>query len=139
MDAYVFWFLLGLVLLGLEMVSGTFYLLVVAIAAAVGGAVAWLGMGIVMQLILSALTGIAGIFILRRTKGTQVVDTANASFDIGQPVHVLKWNDDGSARVTYRGAEWDAQLEISDTPRGSTLYIASIQGSKLVLTHHKPV
>jgi membrane protein implicated in regulation of membrane protease activity len=139
MDAYVFWFLLGLLLLGLEMVSGTFYLLVMAIAATVGGAVAWLGMGVVMQLILSALTGVAGIFILRRSKGTQVADAANASFDIGQPVHVLKWNDDGSARVTYRGAEWNAQLATSDTPRDTPLYIASMQGASLVLTHHKPV
>lgn len=139
METYVFWFLLGLVLLGLEMISGTFYLLVVAIAAFVGGAVAWLGMGIEMQLILSALTGVAGIFILRRTQKTQVVDAANASFDMGQPVHVLKWNDDGSARVTYRGAEWDAQLETHDMPRDATLYIASMQGSRLVLTHHKPV
>jgi membrane protein implicated in regulation of membrane protease activity len=137
MEAYVFWFLLGLVLLGVEMVSGTFYLLVVAIAAAVAGVAAWFGMAMAGQLILSALTGIAGILILRRSKGNQLVDASNASFDIGQPVRIIKWKEDGSARVIYRGAEWDARLETAETPIDGTLYIASMQGSSLILTHRK--
>jgi membrane protein implicated in regulation of membrane protease activity len=137
MEAYVFWFLLGLVLLGIEMVSGTFYLLVVAIAAAVAGVAAWMGMVMAGQLILSALTGIAGILILRRSKGNQLVDASNASFDIGQPVRIIKWKEDGSARVIYRGAEWDARLETAEIPIDGTLYIASMQGSILILTHRK--
>ena len=43
MAVYVYWFLLALVLLGLEMVTGTFYLLVVSIAMAIGGLAALLG------------------------------------------------------------------------------------------------
>jgi len=137
MEIYVYWFLLGLVLLGLEMVTGTFYLLVVAIAAAVGGVAALLGIGMAVELMLSALTGIIGIFILQRLKAAQTDDVSNSSFDVGQPVQVLKWNDNGLARVIYRGAEWDAELESTDTPRDATLYIASMHGSGLVLTHRK--
>jgi membrane protein implicated in regulation of membrane protease activity len=137
MDAYVYWFLLCLVLLGIEMVSGTFYLLVVAIAAAVAGMSALLGMAMVGQMILSALTGIAGILILRNSIRNQVTDAANFSIDIGQPVRIIKWNGDRSARVNYRGTEWDAQLESPETPSDVTLYIASMQGSSLVLTHRK--
>lgn len=137
MEIYIYWFLLALILVGLEMVTGTFYLLVVAIAMAVGGVAALLGMGMVWQLVLSAVTGIAGTIVLRRWKSTRSSDTSNASLDIGLPVKVIKWNEDGTARVFYRGAEWDAELESADTPREGTLYIAEVRGSALVLTHRK--
>lgn len=137
MEIYIYWFLLALILVGLEMVTGTFYLLVVAIAMAVGGVAALLGMGMVWQLLLSAVTGIVGTIMLRRWKSTQSSDTSNASLDIGLPVKVIKWNEDGTARVFYRGAEWDAELESADTPHEGTLYIAEVRGSALVLTHRK--
>jgi membrane protein implicated in regulation of membrane protease activity len=137
MEIYIYWFLLALILVGLEMVTGTFYLLVVAIAMAVGGVAALLGVGMVLQLVLGAVTGIAGTIVLRRWKSTQTSQAPDNNFDIGHPVKVLKWNDNGTARVIYRGAEWDAELESADTPHEGTLYIAAVRGSALVLTHRK--
>jgi membrane protein implicated in regulation of membrane protease activity len=137
MEIYIYWFLLALVLLGLEMVTGTFYLLVLAVALAVGGLTALFTTGIVWQLVFSALTGVVGIVILRRWKSTRASEASAASLDIGLPVKILKWNDNGTARVFYRGAEWDAELESADTPREGTLYIKAVQGSALVLTHRK--
>src|SRR5512135_308982 len=137
MEIYIYWFLLAVILAGLEMLTGTFYMLVVAIAMCVGGLVALLGAGLVWQLLLGAATGIAGTIILRRWKSTQASEAPNVSLDIGQPVKLLKWNDNGTARVFYRGAEWDAELEAADTPRDGALYIAAIRGSGLVLTHRK--
>lgn len=137
MEIYIYWFLLALILLGLEMATGTFYLLMVAIAMAVGGLAALLGVTLRWQLILSALMVIAGTIILRRWKGKQVMEVASASLDIGQPVRVIKWNDNLSARVFYRGAEWDAEAESAETPHEETLYIAAVRGSGLVLTHRK--
>jgi membrane protein implicated in regulation of membrane protease activity len=137
MEIYIYWFLLALVLLGLEMVTGTFYLLVVAIAMAVGGLAALLGAGIAWQLVLCAVMVVAGTIILRRWKGSQTSEAPNTSLDIGLPVKVLKWNDNGSARVFYRGAEWDAEPESADTPHDETLYIKAVQGSGLILTHRK--
>lgn len=137
MEIYIYWFLLALVLVGLEMATGTFYLLMVAIAMAVGGLVALLGATLRWQLMLSALMVIVGTSVLRRWKSSQVEEVVSASLDIGQPVRVIKWNDNGSARVFYRGAEWDAEPESANTPREETLYIAAIHGSGLVLTHRK--
>jgi membrane protein implicated in regulation of membrane protease activity len=137
MEIYVYWFLLALILLGLEMVTGTFYLLVVAISMAVGGLAALLGMSVAWQLVLCAVMVVAGTIILRRWKSTHTSDAPNVSLDIGQPVRVIKWHDNGSARVFYRGAEWDAEPESADTPHDSTLYIAAVRGSGLVLTHRK--
>ena len=137
MSIHVYWFLLALILLGLEMASGTFYLLVVSIAMAVGGAAAYHGLSLVWQLMLCAITVIAGAIILRYWKGARVNELASASLDIGQPVKVIKWHENGKARVFYRGAEWDAELKSSDMTRTDTLYIAAVHGSSLVLTDHK--
>jgi len=137
METYVYWILLALVLVGLEIVTGTFYLLVIGIALAVGGAAAALGLALVWQFVFSAVTGVAGTIMLRRWKSSQASKTPEVGLDIGLPVKIIKWNDDGSARVHYRGAEWDAELESTDTPREGSLYIKAVHGSGLVLTHHK--
>jgi len=137
MAIYVYWFLLGLVLLGLEMVTGTFYLLMVSIAMAVGGFAALFGLSIAWQLTLAAVAVIAGTIILRRWKKARGNVAADVSLDAGQPVKVLAWQDNGLARVFYRGAEWNAELESADTPRDGTLYIKAVRGSSLVLTHRK--
>lgn len=137
METYVYWILLALVLVGLEIVTGTFYLLVIGIALAVGGAAAALGLVLVWQFVFSAVTGVVGTVMLRRWKSSQASKSPEVGLDIGLPVKVIKWNDDGSARVLYRGAEWDAELESADTPREGTLYIKAVHGSGLVLTNHK--
>jgi membrane protein implicated in regulation of membrane protease activity len=137
MAIYIYWFVLALVLLGLEMVTGTFYLLVVSIAAAVGGIAALGGMSLTWQLTLCALAVVAGTIILRRWKKGQVAVVADTSFDVGQPVKVLAWHENGSVRVFYRGAEWDAEPESPDMPRDGTFYIKAVRGSSLVLTHRK--
>ena len=46
MAVYIYWFLLALVLLGLEMATGTFYLLVLSLAMAIGGFAALLDAGV---------------------------------------------------------------------------------------------
>ena len=138
MEIYVYWFLLALVLLGLEMATGTFYLLVVSMAMGVGGIAALLAASTVWQMVFCALTVIAGTIILRRWKSAQESEVDSASLDIGQPVQVIKWHENGGARVSYRGAEWDAEIESADMPRDGTLYIAAVHGSSLVLTDRKP-
>ncbi len=137
MAFYIYWFLLALVLIGMEMATGTFYLLMLGVAMAVGGLAALSGADFALQLMLSALAVMAGTIILRRWKGSHVPPAANADLDTGQAVKVLSWRDDGTARVFYRGAEWDAEPESAATPRETTLYIKSMRGSTVILTHQK--
>ncbi|MDD5328624.1 MAG: NfeD family protein [Sulfuricella sp.] len=137
MAPYVYWFLLALGLLALEMATGTFYLLMLSIALSLGGIAALLGLGVPAQLILSAVAGVAGIAILRRSKGARPARPDSQSLDIGQPVQVVAWRENGSARVNYRGAEWDAELASADTPREGPLYIKAMRSSMLILTHRK--
>lgn len=138
MDSYIYWFLLALGLLIAEMVTGTFYMLVLSIAVTIGGVAGLFGLGMPLQLVLSAVAGIIGIFLIRRSKVAHPAEAASQNFDIGQPVQVIAWREDGTARVHYRGAEWDAETESADTPHLNTLYIKAMHGSALILTQHKP-
>ena len=138
MADYTIWFLLALAILTAEMATGTFYLLVLAIALAAGGLAALTGLELPTQITISAVIGIIGTLILRRIKPSQTPSASNQNLDIGQPVRVVHKHENGLLRVAYRGAEWDAQLLAADTPTNATLFIHSIQGSKLILSHIKP-
>lgn len=137
MELYVYWFTLALILLGLEITTGTFYLLVIAIAISIGGVVALLDFVFAVQLVFAALAGIVGISLLRGWHVRQASNTMNQSLDIGQPVKILKWHENGYARVFYRGTEWDAELETKDIGHEGIFYIKKIQGSLLILTKNK--
>lgn len=137
MAPYIYWFLVALVLLMAEMATGTFYMLVLSIALAVGGGAAFFNLGVPLQLMFSAAAGIVGIILLRRAKAARPAEASSQNFDIGQPVQVIAWHEDGTARVHYRGAEWDAEPESADMPRAATLYIKAMRGSTLILTQHK--
>ncbi len=134
---YVHWFLLALILVGLEMATGTFYLLVIAIAMAIGGSTALLGLGLTTQLALAGVTGIIGVVYLWRWREQHTLNTTTQSLDIGQAVKILTWNDDGTARVFYRGAAWNAELESQDIGHEGLFYIKAINGSVLILTNQK--
>ncbi len=138
MPQYALWFIIALTLLGLEMATGTFYMLMLAIALAIGGVAALAGLEPHFQFTLAGIAAVAGTVALRRIRGARANASANDNFDIGQSVKVIHWNDDGSARVRYRGSEWDAEAESAATPHEPTLYIKAVHGSTLVLTQHKP-
>lgn len=138
MADYTWWFVLALILAGVEMATGTFYFLVLAVAAALGGAVALADLDPVWQYSSAGVAAIIGTVVLYRIRAARPLSApADNNLDIGQPVKVLRWNDDGTARVRYRGADWDAEAE-SGTPHNETLYIKSAQANKLILTQHKP-
>lgn len=139
MAVYINWFVLGLVVLGLELATGTFYMLVMSIALGAGGLAALAGLSQPLQITVAAVVGVVGTVILHRSrtvaKGRQAPER---SLDAGNSVRVLAWREDGTARVYYRGAEWDAEPESPDAPREGTFYIRDVRGNKLILTHSKP-
>jgi hypothetical protein len=49
-------------------------------------------------------------------------------------VEVIEWMDEGSARVSYRGNEWEADKAIAEMPDASHGTIKSVQGSRLIIT-----
>ncbi len=136
MSAYVAWFVVGFVLLIAELLSGTFYLLVLAVAAGVAALTALAGGSMPLQLVVAAAIGLAGSLWLRRARaGRAGATTADAmqNLDVGQPVRIDHWTTARTARASYRGAEWDVELVAGEEARPGDFVIREIHGSRLVV------
>jgi len=133
MQAYMVWWILAAVLVGVELTSGAFYLLVYGVAAAVAGVAAWLGAGIVVQLLTAAVIAVVGTLALRHWKrSTAHPESTVEDMDIGQPVQIDSWQD-GRGQVKYRGALWDAESESASVDSTRPLIIRAVKGNTLVL------
>nr|AKQ70974.1 hypothetical protein [bacterium enrichment culture] len=132
------WWIAAAVLIGAELVTGTFYLLAIGIAAAIGGLAAWMGTSVAMQFLIAGVLGVALTMAAHQWRIKRGVPPPQPALDVGGIVRVEKWNDDGTARVAYRGSTWDAELETPATPRAESLYITATRGSVLVLSDRRP-
>ena len=144
MDEDFLWAILGLALVLVELVTGTFYLLMLAIAAFGAGFAAWLGQPFGVQAVVAAVisgAGCYGVHVYRAKNAKQQM----APVDAGQPARFENWVDQGArlARVRYRGASWDATVEKdpenSAAPvEGALLYVISTNGNTLNVTVRRP-
>ncbi|MEW6119087.1 MAG: NfeD family protein [Pseudomonadota bacterium] len=133
MQAYVWWWILAAVLVGVELTTGTFYLLVYGVAAAAAGVAAWLGAGMVLQLLAAGVIAVLGTLALQHWKrDTGHPESTAQDMDIGQPVLVEFWQD-GHGQVKYRGALWNAEAESVDVDATRPLVIRAVKGNTLVL------
>jgi len=136
MSDWIWWMVLAFGLLILELVTGTFYLLVIALALAAGGIAGLAGTPFTLQLVVAALIGFAGALWLRRARfgrlKTEGDDLQN--LDVGQLVRVDSWSAGNTARASYRGAEWDVLLAPGESAAPGDFVIQSVQGSRLVVT-----
>lgn len=108
------WALAGLLLITLELLSGTLYLLVFGVAALAGALAAYLGGDFWLQCLISGVTALAGIYLMRWWRASHPREAAGSNdLDRGQIVQMDSWIDRpaGMARVKYRGATWDARVE----------------------------
>jgi membrane protein implicated in regulation of membrane protease activity len=133
MQAYVGWWILAAVLVGVELTSGTFYLLVYGLAAAAAGLAAWLGAGLFVQLLTAGVIAALGTLALRHWKrSTSHPESSVQDMDIGQTVQVESWQA-GRGQVKYRGALWDAEAASADVDSTRPLVIRAIKGNTLVV------
>lgn len=127
------WWIAAAVLVGAELVTGTFYLLAVGVAAGLGGLAAMAGLSVPLQLVVGGVAGVLCVVAAHRWRLKRALPPPQAPLDVGQTVQVRHWNPDGTARVTHRGSQWTAELAAPDTPRGDTMVIVAMKGSVLVL------
>ena len=137
-ESTVWWLLTGLSIAA-ELVTGTFYLLMLAVGFSAGALAAHFGLASVGQMLTAAVVG-GGAVVLWHWQHRQGPPTLAASanpdvhLDIGQSVHVARWNADGTASVHFRGAHWTAVAAdpaLPGTP--GNFLIKEIQGSRLVI------
>lgn len=144
MTDWSIWFVLAGVLIAAELFSGTFYLLMIALGLAAGGLLALGGALLEWQLLASAAVGVAAVLLLRRSRFGRLRrgranDDPNQLLDIGQTLEVTAWQQHGNthvARVPYRGAMWDVELEAGRAPVAGSCIIREIRGSRLIVTPH---
>jgi membrane protein implicated in regulation of membrane protease activity len=142
MDPALFWAVAGLGLVIVELLTGTFYLLMLGIAAFGAAAAAWLGYDFPVQVIVSAVVAGVGCYAIHvyrvKNKGEQM-----APLDAGMPASFESWIDVGArlARVRYRGAPWEARVEDGDgsLQPGAIVYVLGVDGNTLKVAKNRPV
>ena len=143
MESWLGWLVLGFVLVIIELVSGTFYLLVLGIGAFAAALVAYLGGNVLTQAVVGSGVAIAGAFVVHGWHARRRGSDADANFlDRGQPAVLESWTDEAGSRVRvrYRGSSWDARvIGASARPApGATLYITGQEGSTLLVAPAPP-
>jgi len=140
MDHAVVWAVVGLVLVIVELLTGTFYLLVLGIAAFGAALAAWLGLQFSVQSIIAALIGAIGCYGVHLYRARNRAEQM-APIDAGMPASFESWLDAGArlARVRYRGASWDARVEGGDALEpGATVYVLAADGNTLRVRKTRP-
>ena len=138
MEAYVVWAVVGVLLIGIELATGTLYLLFLGAAALAAAVAAYVGVAFGIQVLVAAIVAIASLFWVQQHKRTRV-QPSMPSIDVGQPVSFEEWIDAGTrrARVRYRGTVWDANVA-GDAAAGDSLFITSVDGNTLNVTKQAP-
>ena len=140
MQPSLLWLLVGFGLVIVELLTGTFYLLMLGIATFCAAAEAYFGQGFEVQVIVAVAAAAAGCY------GVHLHHARNAkaqmpSVDAGQPANFENWIDQGGglARVRYRGASWDARIDgQGDLEAGALLYVTHTEGHTLNVSRQRP-
>ena len=135
MSSWIWWMVLAFGLLILELVTGTFYLLVIAVALAAAGLADLAGATLTLQLVVAAVIGFTGALWLRRSQFGRLKTEGDSlqNLDVGQVVRVDSWTPANTARAHYRGAEWDVLLAPGESAAPGEFVIKAVQGSRLVV------
>ncbi|TAK85653.1 MAG: NfeD family protein [Betaproteobacteria bacterium] len=140
MDPALAWAVGGLVLVIVELLTGTFYLLMLGVAAFGAAAGAWLGHDFAVQVLVAALVAAAGCYGIYRYRAKNKAEQM-PSLDAGMPASFENWIDPGArlARVRYRGASWDARVEGGEALEpGTTVYVVEADGNTLKVAKKRP-
>ena len=112
-DSTLWWVLAGVAVVA-ELLTGTFYLLMLALGLAGGAVAAHLGLPPAMQLVCAAVLGAGAVAVLQKVRPRphqhlQPQADADMNMDIGQSLRVEVWTG-RTAQANYRGAQWSVEL-----------------------------
>lgn len=138
MEESTIWWLLAGVIVAVELMTGTFYLLMLALGLAAAAIAAHLGAPTALQIVTAALVGggaVVGWHFLRRKRPGDPSARADRSvnLDVGETVQIDSWNADGTATVKYRGATWTAIHRPGITPATGPHRVVELVGSRLLV------
>ncbi len=137
-DATIWWLLAGIAIVA-ELLSGTFFLLMLSIGMAAAALAASTGASSVVQILTAAATGGGAVLIWYRIKkkrsaGHSARADRSVNLDIGETIYVSQWLPDGTANVKYRGANWTAIHHPHHSPLPGFHRVTEMVGNRLLVT-----
>lgn len=137
-DQSTAWWVATGLLVVLELTSGTFYLLMLAIGTVAGALAAHAGLGFTGQLVAAAVIGGAAVTLWHRRRmarppGPRAAANPDMNLDVGAHVQVDAWDAERRAQVHYRGASWNARFAGSGAPTPGEHVIVAVEGLQLML------
>lgn len=137
MDTTTWWWVLAVGVAVLELLTGGFFLLMLALGLVAGALAAHAGLALNAQLLCAAVVGGGAVAAWGAWRKRQPQPDAHTSpdvqQDIGQTVVVSAWQPDGTAAVRHRGVQWQAVSAPGVAPALGAHRIVAVQGSRLVL------
>ena len=138
MSESTIWWLLAGAFVVLELVTGTFYLLMLAVGMVAAALAGHAGGGIVVQLLAAALVGGGAVVIWYQIKKRRPTDPSaradrSVNLDVGEIVQIECWNPDGTANVNYRGSNWTAIHRSGVIPAAGAHRVSELVGSRLLV------
>ena len=139
----LFWWIGAGVLIVAELMTGTFYLLMIALGFLAGVVAYAFSAPLDLQFAIAAVVALIAVTALRRVRfsrqrrGIEVSRNPDVNLDIGATLTVASWHD-GRARAMYRGAEWDVELAPGEPDDASLYEITALRGNSLILAAKKP-
>ena len=138
MENSTIWWLVAGALVVAELITGTFYLLMVAVGIAAGAIAAHLGLSAPLQIVAAAAVGaglVVGLYLMKKRRPGDPSPRADRSvnLDVGETVLIESWNADGTTTVKYRGASWTAMHRPGITPSTGMHRVAELVGNRLLV------
>jgi membrane protein implicated in regulation of membrane protease activity len=133
----LFWWIGAGVLVVLELISGTFYLLMIALGCVAAAIAHMAGAAADLQFAIAAVVALVAVLLLRRSRfgrrtRKEASKNPDVNLDIGQMLSVPAWHE-RRARVNYRGAAWDVELAAGEPEDAQSYEIVEMRGSCLVV------
>jgi membrane protein implicated in regulation of membrane protease activity len=140
-SASTWWWVVAGIAVAAELMTGTFYLLMVAFGMAAGAVAAHLGLSGNTQLVTAALVGggATALWYWHRSReplAAPVNENRDVNLDVGERVHVIAWGTDRTTRVQYRGSTWTARLQPDAPSSPGEHRVVAVEGNWLVLAPH---
>lgn len=138
MEASTIWWLAAGAVVVAELLTGTFYLLMVALGLVAAAIAAHLGLSAAIQVTAAAAVGgiaVVGWYYFKKKRPEDPSARADRSvnLDVGETVLINEWNSDGTTQVKYRGANWTAMHRTGVTPATGMHIVVELVGNRLLV------
>jgi membrane protein implicated in regulation of membrane protease activity len=132
------WWIVAAVLVAVELATGSFYLLMLALGAAAGALAAHLGLDLNAQLAVGAIVGAGSVVAWhlnrqRAPAAPSAAENRDVNLDIGETIIVDDWDAQNAGHTQYRGARWSVRYIGAGLPRPGAFIIRRVEANRLLV------